>query len=107
MQAIRFQITTILLMLCLAITALVVLGCEGMSKTSMTIQQTDPITSEPVNTDISAQYQGKTVYFSSEQSRDEFLEDPGQYVNKLPQFRSAPEEKTGVPRNISGYGYGY
>jgi YHS domain-containing protein len=78
MQAVKYEITMILLLICLAITALVVLGCEGMSKTSMTIQQTDPITSEPVNKDISAEYKGKTIYFSSEQSRDEFLEDPGQ-----------------------------
>ncbi len=99
----------ILLLVCLTVIALALLGCEGMTARTLTIQQSDPVTGEMVNTNIWTEYQGQKVYFSSEQSRQEFLNDPAKYQNNLPQFRNKIEEKTGSylqdPRSISGDNY--
>ena len=45
-----------------------------------------PIMDAPINTDIFVEYQGKKVYFCCSGCETKFLENPEEYVTKLPQF---------------------
>jgi len=105
MNALKFEITMILLLVCLTVFAFALPGCESMTARSITVQQSDPVTGEAINTNISTQYQGQTVYFSSEENKNTFLKDPSAYVDKLPQFKQMYERKTGIlkgPEHASG-----
>ena len=45
-----------------------------------------PIMESPIDTDVFVEYQGKKVYFCCSDCETKFLENPEEYVAKLPQF---------------------
>ena len=54
---------------------------------SVTVQETCPIMGSPINEELFVEYQGKKVYFCCAGCPEKFLENPEQYVAKLPQFQ--------------------
>ena len=57
-----------------------------------TVQTTCPVMGNPINKDISVEYQGKTVYFCCAACVDQFNAEPEKYLDKLPQFKDAVNE---------------
>ena len=45
-----------------------------------------PVMGEPINTDVFVEYEGKKVYFCCGDCEAKFLENPEDYIAKLPQF---------------------
>ena len=54
---------------------------------SITEQKTCPVMGGAINKDLFTEYKGKKVYFCCEGCEERFLENPEQYVAKLPQFK--------------------
>jgi len=50
-------------------------------------QTTCPVMGEPIDKDIYVEYLGKKVYFCCEGCQEKFMEEPEQYLDKLPQFK--------------------
>lgn len=59
-----------------------------------TQQTTCPVMGGPIDPEVYTEYEGKRVYFCCEGCDRKFLEDPEQYLDKLPQFQD-PEAGAG------------
>lgn len=60
----------------------------GTTETTAVTQTTCPImVGKPIKKDISADYQGKTVYFCCGGCVDKFKAEPEKYTKDLPQFK--------------------
>lgn len=94
MNSKRTQLTTIAVLVCLLLAALVINGCAGCGKkteqtASMQMQQmVCPISGMPINKDISTEYKGRKVYFCSPACKAEFEKNPEKYAGKLPQCKT-------------------
>ena len=56
------------------------------------VQATCPVmVGNPVDPDIYVDYKGKIVRFCCESCKAAFLEEPGKYLHRLPQFGGGPE----------------
>ncbi len=59
------------------------------AETAETEQTTCPVMGGPINKDYFIEYEGKKVYFCCPGCEEQFLENPEQYLSKLPQFNDA------------------
>ncbi len=50
-------------------------------------QTTDPVNGLPVNKNYSSEYDGQTVYFNSQESKNTFDKNPGKYFSNPPYLR--------------------
>lgn len=68
---------------------------EGHStgqETGQIEQTTCPVMGGPIDPNVYTEYKGKRVYFCCKGCDKKFLENPEQYVDKLPQFREQASE---------------
>jgi Cu(I)/Ag(I) efflux system membrane fusion protein len=56
------------------------------------VQTTCPVMGGPIDPNVYTEYKGKRVYFCCKGCDKKFLENPEQYIDKLPQFREQPSE---------------
>ena len=62
-------------------------AAEEAEVAAVTVQETCPVMGSPINEELFVEYQGKKVYFCCAGCPEKFLENPEQYVAKLPQFQ--------------------
>ncbi len=68
------------------------LVAAGCGTTPEIVQTTCPVMGGPIDPNVYTEYKGKRVYFCCKGCDKKFMENPEQYLDKLPQFREQPGE---------------
>jgi len=97
----------ILISMLMSLSMLVMIGCKKKSepaaqeetftkavetdiKKAKTVSATEqtlcPVMEAPINKELYIEYQGKKVYFCCPGCKEKFMQNPEQYIAKLPQF---------------------
>ena len=94
----RQMMTAILLVTMLGVGLVILPGCKKKEQpaaptaikqavTAAVEQRVCPVSGDPIDKNVSIDYQGKKVYFCCKACIAPFNADPNKYVDKLPQFK--------------------
>jgi YHS domain-containing protein len=97
-QRINRLMTAILLVTVLSVGLVILPGCKKKEQpaaptavkqavTAAAEQTVCPVSGDPIDKNVSIDYQGKKVYFCCTACISSFNADPNKYADKLPQFK--------------------